>query len=233
MNKKVYLVALFFILFVSISSLAYMQIKISNLEHKNMILKDENTTLKNSISKLYKKFQYFSNDRVNGNKIPDTKPNIIPHRWFGSIHDSFGDIDKQFQDMERQMQEMNNIFSNPNFWMHLKIDGSSPWSEISITKHFTINNKTFSYSINSSNWKISWTIKWDNKNILKDLQDSLEKLWLKTDIKNDTLSFSWEKIDVNKITWVIDDYIDKNYQPNELNPQKKENNNLVPWKDYF
>lgn len=216
MKKKLYFVWLFFILFVSISSLTYMQLKYYDLENQNIALQKENNELKKQLPWLYENKDYFE----------------YKNRSF----DNFTNIDKYIKEMEKQF---NNIPKNDFFHdFNMNID-INPWikNQMNFFKHFLINDKNFTYSIQSLNNKINWKVIWEDKSILKDIEDKLKKFWLKTEIKNDTLYFEWENIDTNKIIWWIDDYINQYYQDNTLkswkNKENQKNENSISWQNYF
>ena len=247
MKKSLYLTSILSVLSISLVSLAYMQYKIYDLQHKNIILQKENEILKKNVENLYKSFKKFDNksydnkEENNKNNLnQDNVPKKIPFEEdFNDFPQDFWDIDKYFDKMNKRMEQMQKQFLqqglngndlNKHFYV-------TPWTNINLFRNFSINWNNFSYSIQSSNNKISWKISWKDKKVLKDLKSKLGKLWLKTNIDGNNLNFSWENIDINKITTIIDDYINQNYQQNDKLPWEDtehwKKKKLIPWKDYF
>jgi len=229
MKKFFYITSILSIIFISIASMSYLQFKIYSLQHKNAILQKENNNLEQNMEELHKKVEGFNNQNNY-----DKKEKLVPNDKF-SPDNVFDDLPKDFGDIDKNLQDMEKTFSQPTFQFKEK-SGNTPWSHINLFKNFSINGKNFSYSIQSSNNKVSWKISWKDETVLKEIEIKLEKLWLKTSIKSNDLSFNWKNIDVNKITNIIDNYISQNFKNNkspweDKDPWKKKK--LIPWKDYF
>ena len=232
MKNFFYITSILSIIFISIASMSYLQFKIYSLQHKNAILQKENNDLEKNIKNLYENFKKFNNKNYNDKKDLDPNNNLYQNV---PSNNSFNDFFKDFWDIDKNLQDMEKSFWQPKFQFNEKI-GNTPWSHISLFKTFSINWNNFSYSIQSSNNKVSWKISWKDEKVLKEIETKLEKLWLKTSIEGNDLTFNWENIDINKITNIIDNYINQNSKNNKLpwedkDPWKKKK--LVPWKDYF
>ena len=127
-----------------------------------------------------------------------------------------------FEEIKKFEEQMNQLFSqlDKNFSNRFEINITPKWwNYLHFSNTQIINWKKFHYEI-EINWNfVKWNVTYDNIQTLKDIQNKLEKLWLKTKLENNELFFQWKTNKINELLKIFNiDFSETQISPE--NPNK-------------
>lgn len=135
-------------------------------------------------------------------------------------------LDSSLFDMEKRMNErMRSFFQDTDdkFGMNFDLNLVPKWwNYMNFSNTTTINWKKYSYSIRVSWESVDWEVISEDSKKLKELEKSLKELKVDVNLKNDKLSFHWEKVDYKELLKLFDINASVNFDNN-----KTPNNNSL------
>jgi len=200
-----------------ITTYLYHNSQIENKQLKKQLISlsewdfQQNNNIKNNQNNQNQK----NNDKYSENNhnqllIPD-----FPEK-FWNLPDPFEEIQKFEEEMNRMFQWIDNNFKN-----RFKINViPKSWNYFHFENTQIINWNKFYYSINL-NWNhVSWKVEYNIDSTLKQLQQKIEKLWLHTDLKQNSLTFHWQIDNVNKLLQLFNINFEENSNQIQQNPEQ-------------
>lgn len=135
-------------------------------------------------------------------------------------------LDSSLFDMEKRMNErMRSFFQDTDdkFGMNFDLNLVPKWwNYMNFSNTTTINWKKYSYSIRVSWESVDWEVISEDSKKLKELEKSLKELKVDVNLKDDKLSFHWEKVDYKELLKLFDINASVNFDNN-----KTPNNNSL------
>lgn len=212
MKVKNILLILIAVILIDWILLAYLWYQYNNL-------KIENNKLKEKIKILENKINNETNLNQNYKFVPNN--NLTPHNIF-KLPD-INEFNDPFEEMQEIEKRMNQLFSqlDQNFSNKFEINITpKSWTYFHFSNTQIINWKKFSYTIDINDNKIKGKIIYDRIETLKQLQEKLEKLWVKTKLNWNTLKFWWKNVDINEILKLFN----INFEENKINTEQSNKN---------
>ncbi len=212
MKVKNILLILIAVILIDWILLAYLWYQYNNL-------KIENNKLKEKIKILENKINNETNLNQNYKFVPNN--NLTPHNIF-KLPD-INEFNDPFEEMQEIKKRMNQLFSqlDQNFSNKFEINITpKSWTYFHFSNTQIINWKKFTYTIDVNDNKIKGKITYDRIKTLKQLQEKLEKLWVKTKLNWNTLKFWWKNVDINEILKLFN----INFEENKINTEQSNKN---------
>jgi len=212
MKVKNILLILIAVILIDWILLAYLWYQYNNL-------KIENNKLKEKIKILENKINNETNLNQNYKFVPNN--NLTPHNIF-KLPD-INEFNDPFEEMQEIEKRMNQLFSqlDQNFSNKFEINITpKSWTYFHFSNTQIINWKKFTYTIDVNDNKIKGKITYDRIKTLKQLQEKLEKLWVKTKLNWNTLKFWWKNVDINEILKLFN----INFEENKINTEQSNKN---------
>jgi len=187
----------------------------------------QNQKLKNEIYQLENKLIKISEKSTNNKTLQNNSPSQNEKKFTQIPKDLFylPQIDNNedpFEEIKKFEEQMNQLFSqlDKNFSNRFEINITPKWwNYLHFSNTQIINWKKFHYEI-EINWNfVKWNVTYDNIQTLKDIQNKLEKLWLKTKLENNELFFQWKTNKINELLKIFNiDFSETQISPE--NPNK-------------
>jgi len=187
----------------------------------------QNQKLKNEIYQLENKLIKISEKSTNNKTLQNNSPSQNEKKFTQIPKDLFylPQIDNNedpFEEIKKFEEQMNQLFSqlDKNFSNKFEINITPKWwNYLHFSNTQIINWKKFHYEI-EINWNfVKWNVTYDNIQTLKDIQNRLEKLWLKTKLENNELFFQWKTDKINELLKIFNiDFSETQISPE--NPNK-------------
>ena len=216
MKIKNILLILIAIILIDWILLAYLWYQYNNLKLENNKLKEK---IKNLESQIHNETTSNQNNKLFHNNEKDHT--LTPHNIF-KLPD-INEFNDPFEEMQEIEKRMNQLFSqlDQNFSNRFEINiAPKSWTYFHFSNTQIINWKKFSYTIDINDNKIKGKITYDRIKTLKQLQEKLEKLWVKTKLNWNILKFWWENVDINEILKLFN----INFEENKINTKQPNEN---------